>query len=67
MLGDNPYFGWGESDVNEAALALISIARNTSFAALLGRTGADRMKSLTWGRTRRLLSDALVDFSQAKP
>ncbi len=65
--GNNPYVGWGESDVNEAALALMSIASNTSFAALLGRTGAERMKSLTWSRTRRLLSDALVAFSQAKP
>ncbi len=52
----NPYHGWGESDVSEAADALLRVASNATRAAAMGSAGAEAMRSLTWSHTRRQLA-----------
>ena len=62
----NPYQGWGESDVDEAAEALDLLSRNSRLAEELGHNGANMIKTtLTWNHTRRRLSRVLQDLKQA--
>jgi glycosyltransferase involved in cell wall biosynthesis len=54
--------GWGESDEEEAAMALESIYSDRAKAAEIGRRGAALLAELSWARQMGLLKAAIRPF-----